>query len=141
MTYRKTQSGGFILLPLGLALIGTIAVALWVDSLGWILAFLLLVVGVLFSSMTITIEAGELSFFFGPGFWKKRIAVARIAEARPVRNKWWYGWGIRYTPHGWLYNISGLDALELHLIDGKILRLGTSEPEVLAQAITEARKA
>ena len=140
MTYRKTQIGGIILLPLGLALLGTIFVALWIDPLAWLFAFVLLVIAILFSSLTIAIETGELSFHFGPGFWKKRIAVARIAETKPVRNKWWYGWGIRYTPHGWLYNVSGLDALELHLIDGTSLRLGMAEPEVLARAIAEARK-
>lgn len=88
MTYRKTQSGGVILLPLGLALLGTLLVALWVDPLGWLLALLLLIVGILFSSLTIAIEAGELIFFFGPGFWKKRNSVARIAETKCLRNRW-----------------------------------------------------
>lgn len=56
-----------------------------------------------------------------------------------MRNKWWYGWGIRLTPHGWLYNVSGLDAVELHLTGGRKVRLGTAEPAQLSRAINEVR--
>jgi hypothetical protein len=51
----------------------------------------------------------------------------------------WYGWSIRLTPHGWLYSVSGLAAVELTLQDGKRLRIGTDEPERLCQAIGQAQ--
>ena len=47
------------------------------------------------------------------------------------RNSWWYGWGIRLTPHGWMWNISGLDAVELTYRNGKKFRIGTDELEML----------
>jgi len=55
-----------------------------------------------------------------------------------VRNKWWYGLGIRLTPHGWLYIVSGLDAVEIVRISGKKFRVGTDEPQALVTALTAA---
>ena len=56
-------------------------------------------------------------------------------EAQPVTNKWYYGWGIKRTPHGWLFNVSGLQAVEITLRSAKKYRIGTDEPERLADAI------
>jgi len=37
---------------------------------------------------------------------------------------------------GWrLYNVSGLDAVELHLENGDIRRIGTGDPKGLAAAL------
>ena len=33
-----------------------------------------------------------------------------------VRNKWWHGWGVRWVPGGSMYNVWGLDAVELRPI-------------------------
>ena len=55
-----------------------------------------------------------------------------------MRNLWYYGWGIRYTPHGWLFNVSGLDAVELELKNGRTWRVGTDEPVELLAAIQAA---
>ena len=46
--------------------------------------------------------------------------------------------GIRWWGHGWLYNVSGFKAVEIELASGKRLRIGTDEPERLAQAISAA---
>ena len=43
--------------------------------------------------------------------------------------------GIKWTPHGWMWNISGLDAIELTYHDGKKFRIGTDEPEALLEAL------
>ena len=43
--------------------------------------------------------------------------------------------GIRLTRHGWMWNISGLDAVELEYKDGKKFRIGTNQPQKLCQAI------
>ena len=96
---------------------------------------------VLFSSLTVTIDAEALRFSFGPGFWTRRIPLRDIQAVEPVRNPIWYGWGIRYTTRGWLYNVSGLDAVELTMRGEGRLRIGTDEPERLAQALREATDA
>jgi hypothetical protein len=38
-----------------------------------------------------------------------------------------------------LYNVSGLDAVELHLKSGEIRRIGTDDPQGLAAAIEQSR--
>lgn len=44
------------------------------------------------------------------------------------------------TPHGWLFNVSGLDAVELELINNRRFRIGTDEPQRLIAAIQTARR-
>jgi len=60
-----------------------------------------------------------------------------IERCSPVRNKWYYGWGIRRLERGWMYNVSGLDAVEICMKNGKIYRIGTDEPETLCNFIQE----
>ena len=44
-------------------------------------------------------------------------------------------------PGGWIWNVSGLDAVELLLGDGRVLRVGTDEPEALSRAIAQVAPA
>jgi len=92
-------------------------------------------VTVLFSSLTISIEKGKLTWFFGPRFWKKSITIEDIKSAEAVRNEWFYGLGIRMLPSGWLYNVSGLDAVKIKIKNGETIYLGTNEPQELLKAI------
>jgi hypothetical protein len=93
----------------------------------------------LFYRLTVEIDATHLTFRFGIGLIRKSIPLAEIVEAKPVRNSWLYGWGIHRTPHGWLYNVSGREAVEILLASGKRFRLGTDEPRRLALALHAAR--
>ena len=43
---------------------------------------------------------------FGVGPIRERLPLAGIADARPARDRWLYGQGIR-TPHGGLHDVSG----------------------------------
>jgi hypothetical protein len=52
-----------------------------------------------------------------------------------VRNPWYYGWGIHFIPGGMLYNAAGLSAIELRLTNGRCLRIGSGEAEVLSAAL------
>jgi len=98
----------------------------------------LLVCVALFYSLTVEISNDHLGIHFGVGIVKKRFEIKNIEEAYPVRNRWHYGWGIRLFPHGWLYNVSGLDAIEIMMSSGKRYRIGTDQPNELAQAVNEA---
>jgi len=93
---------------------------------------------VLFYCLTVEIGDNLLEIRFGTGLIRKSFEIKDIERAYPVRNRWYYGWGIRLTPHGWLFNISGLDAVEIVLTSGKRYRIGTDEPERLAEEITGA---
>lgn len=98
-------------------------------------AIIVLVPLSLFYCLTITVDHTSLKSAFGIGLIKKTILISDIDIVYQVRNKWWHGWGIHYIGGRWLYNVSGLDAIELRLKDGKIIRLGTDEPEALIRVI------
>jgi hypothetical protein len=89
----------------------------------------------LFSSLTVIVNDSELRWYFGPGAWSYRMALANVEATRVVRNSWLNGFGIRMRPGFRLYNVSGLDAVELKLKSGEIRRIGTDDPEGLAAAL------
>ena len=89
----------------------------------------------LFCCLTVEITADEVVCPFGPGLIGKRFMLLEIRDVKAVKNPWYYGWGIRLTPHGWLFNVSGLNAVEIELASGRTFRVGTDRPDELAQAI------
>ena len=95
----------------------------------------------MFHSLHVEVGGGEVLARFGFGPIRRRIPLDEIRAVRPVRNAWWYGWGIRMVPGGWMFNVSGLDAVELELDRGRKFRIGTDEPRKLADAIERARAA
>lgn len=94
----------------------------------------------LFGSLSVEVTSESITLRFGPGLIRKSFAVAGVADVRVVRNRWYYGWGIRLTPHGWLYNVSGLNAVEIQLDSGRKYRIGTDEPAALMAAIRGAMR-
>ncbi|HEY7448576.1 MAG TPA: hypothetical protein VH702_10530 [Vicinamibacterales bacterium] len=132
LEYRHTQIGWGIVVLLFLGLLVAAIVAIRADLMGGVtLALVALVVFALFGTMTVTLDETHLTLWFGIGAFRKRIAFKEVRAYRPVRNPWYYGWGIRWFPGGWLYNVWGFLAVELLLHTGARVRVGTSEPEVL----------
>jgi hypothetical protein len=93
--------------------------------------------GALFSSLTIRVEGGRLSWHFAIPTVSNSVLLNDVARVDVVRNPIIYGWGMHMIPRDWVYNVSGHTAVEVHLKDGTRLRLGTDEPEALARAITQ----
>ena len=89
----------------------------------------------LFANLTVTVSSGRLFVRFGVGLIRKSFRIGDIVGVDSVRNRWYYGWGVRYTPHGWLFTVSGLDAVEIALENGRKYRIGTDEPQTLLAAI------
>ncbi len=110
----------------------------WTPWFSGALIALLLVVAWLFSSLRVTVGAGRVRAAFGPGWPRWERALADVAGVAAVRNRWWYGWGIRLTPGGWMFNVAGLDAVELTLASGRRFRIGTDEPAALVAALEAA---
>ena len=102
-----------------------------------VLIILLVCLG-LFYKLRITIEDESLCASFGPGIIRKRIQLAQIVECEPLRIRWWYGWGIHLTPYGWLYNVSGFDAVAITFRNGRKIALGTDDPHGLIAAIRDS---
>ena len=86
---------------------------------------------ILFSTLTVLADHRSIVVWFGPGVIRKKLSLEEIESSKVVRNFWLSGWGIRKIPKGWLFNVSGLYAVELSLKSGKVFRIGTDEPQKL----------
>jgi hypothetical protein len=142
MTYRHTQPGTLVLAV-------TMAIAVFGVALAWmagdwkpalVTIIITAAIGLLFPSLTVEVDDSELRWHFGPGLWTYRLPLAEIKDVGIVRNHWWNGWGIRLGPGFRLYNVSGLDAVELRVGPDDVRRIGTDDPQGLAQAL-KARRA
>jgi len=138
--YRHTQIGTLNLVVLGTGVLLLLGLAAWRGfNLILFMVLLLLVAGaVLFCSLTVKVTAQVLEIRFGPGLIRKSFLVHDIREAQIVRNPWYYGWGIRLIPHGWLFNVSGVHAVEIKMANAKMYRIGTDRPNELLGAIRQA---
>ena len=86
------------------------------------------------------LNANDIQLWFGIGWIKKSFLISDIDRAFATRTHWYNGWGIRMIRRGWLYNVSGFDAIELVLKNGRRYQLGTDEPEELLAAVQSALK-
>lgn len=106
-----------------------------------IMALILLVLAS-FGWLTVRVDEHHVAIKFGYGIFRKKFSISEIASAAQVKNHWCYGWGIRlwFWPKMWIYNVSGFDAVELTMKNGKIYRIGTDEPEKLERSISQLIK-
>jgi hypothetical protein len=135
--YEHTQVGYLIIAAMAAVMV-LIGIVLAKAGVNWIAVGVLVVIAValvLFSSLTVAIREEELEVRFGPGLIRQRFKLNEIESCKVVKNSWYYGWGIRLTPHGVLYNVSGFDAVEIRLRTGKKFRIGTDVPQELEGAI------
>ena len=148
--YEHTQPGTLLrysfgatmlLLGGGVLLFGAITGdpdALWISA---ITVLVMIIVLLLFHSLTVRVSPDDVVLSFGVGLIRKRFTVTDIQRSSVVQNRWFYGWGIRLTPHGWLYNVSGWDAVEIEFQNGRKTRIGTDDATGLHSAIEAAAKA
>lgn len=92
-----------------------------------------------FSTLTASIDEKFLRIKFGIGIFARKFPLDQIATVRSVKNQWYYGWGVKvwFWPYMWIFNISGFDAVEIILNNGKIYRIGTDTPSELEMAIKQ----
>ena len=138
--YEHTQVG-YLIIIIMTAVMVLIGVILANVGINWIAMGVMVVIAialVLFSSLAVVIREDELEVRFGPGLISKRFKLQDIESCQVVRNPFFYGWGIRLTPHGWLYNVSGFYAVEIRFRTGKKFRIGTDAPGELEAAIRQA---
>jgi hypothetical protein len=138
--YQHTQRGTLmiVILVAGAVVLASVA-SMEPSPARWIslaLALVMAILAGLFSSLTVEVEDHELRWYFGPGAWSYRLTPDEIESVRVVRNSWLNGFGIRMRPGFRLYNVSGLDAVELKLKSGEIRRIGTDDPSGLAAALS-----
>ena len=144
--YKHTQFGALtiiILLLVGL-LIAPITVSMLDEGrllVAIIMIALFLLVLALFYALTVKISDGKLKFWFGIGLIRKTFSLEEIHSTKEVKDPWYYFWGVKSIPGGWLYAIAPGNALEIALKNGKIIHLGTNQSKKLKEAIDEAMMA
>ena len=141
--YKHTQFGKLSMTILFGAVILIVALG---SILGWhpvgIIVLMILIFCIpLFYCLTVLVNESYVEILFGIGLIKKRFKTKDIVQVLTVRNSWLSGWGIRWLFIGtWLYNVSGLDAVEIIMSNRKRYRIGTDEPNELVKAITSVMK-
>jgi len=147
--YRRTQIGYMVIIPIGIVLFIIIALFMiiassiynrWIIFPGFIFAIIFSVIILLFYRLTVIVTEDNIKIRFGIGLIHKTFALKDIDHVQIVKNPWYYGWGIHLTPHGWLYNISGFDAVQIKTISGKSFRIGTDDPAGLEMAIRQVKE-
>ena len=139
--YEHTQRGTVILAVLLVGAAICIALATLKSAPPFVVPMVFgvsVVCAYMFSSLTIQITGRTLRWYFGPGLFRKQISLSDIQGAEVTRTRLIHGWGIHHTSKGWLYNVSGFDAVAVRLDAGKDVLLGTDEPERLRAAILRA---
>jgi len=132
--YNHTQKG-YLLINISIALsIYFFFISKKAEDLKVSLLMLSIVLLVLsFSTLNVRIDHKELKIKFGFGIYRKRFLLKDIKSTSIVKNRWFYGWGIRYwaPKRMWVFNVSGFDAVELNMKDGRTYRIGTDDPKNL----------
>lgn len=143
MKYTERQIGWIVIVPfLGiLVLLLIFYINQWgnnpISYSGLLFMSLILIICLLlFFQMRISEDNEKIRISYGIGLIKKIIDIHNIERIEIVRNKWYYGLGIRIIKNGWLYNIQGLNAIELKLKNSKsIIRIGTADNKKLKKEI------
>jgi len=143
--YEHRQFGRTTLIALvaAIALVGLLPVfdrSVPVLVIAGAVMLVLLLAALICSSLTVSVDERMLRVRFGPGPIRRTIELKDIAAAQPVKNPWWYGYGIHLTPRGWLWNVSGPDAVALTLADGRRFLIGTDDPAGLTDALARATR-
>ena len=126
-----------------IAIVLAIAISIWQSSGLSSLVIMIIVMTItslLFYSLTVEIDSNYLTLRFGIGVIRKTYRLDNLSHPRVIRYPWYYGWGIRRVPRGWLFNIAGFDAVELQLKNKAHRRvcIGTDQPELLLSVIEAA---
>ena len=137
--YKHTQIGYFLLIVYSIAVLFVGHLNIMTNFNPFALASLIIVLIALgiFTRLTVTVDDQMIKVQFGLRIIRKAFRLNEIEAYRVVKNPWYYGWGIRFTPRGWLFNVSGFSAIELQMKNGKTYRIGTDDPDNLAAALNK----
>jgi len=139
--YEHTQRSyllHWLVIPVLVVVVGSVLLAgvglgVWLLVAVYVVAFAWLIAT--FSMLTVLVDGEQIRVYFGRGWPRKTILRSAVASIRQVRNRWWYGVGIRWIPKGARWNVWGLDAVELELMSGRIFRIGTDDAGGLLAAL------
>jgi hypothetical protein len=141
--YRHTQVGWKLLAGTVVVLVLAVALTLSLSpstraAAPWLIYGLFAIVAVtvlLFSALAVEVNATEIRVKFGIGLVGKTMAIADVVRCELLRTRIWWGWGLHWTPSGWLYNVGGRDAVRVILAHERPVIIGSDEAARLKAAI------
>lgn len=101
----------------------------------WLAPAFILACGFVFAGLGVTVDARGVLVRWGLGWPRARFAWSDIESFESCEHGWWYGYGLRWTPRGWLWNIQGPWAVRLKLRSGKCFHVGTDDLEGFLAAL------
>ena len=145
-SYKKFQPGWVILITftIVMVLLTLSYIKQWgsnpLDKGGYI--FMMLLFGTLllmFYGMTIIITDSQILIRLGIGLITRKINLSEIISADTKKYPVYFGYGIRITPGGILYNVNGRHAVEIRLKNKKnVIWIGTNDWDNLKNVIDAA---
>ncbi len=140
--YKHRQIGTIMIIGLGSGILLTLYYLIQfppgpAKTITALISALLILCLLLFWSLTAEIKSDHIHVYFGFGVIHKRIPFAEIKQVNVVRTPWYYGWGIRPAPHGWMFNVSGFGGVEILFKNGQRFRIGSDQPDQLHAAIQQ----
>ena len=143
--YRHTQIGWTLIVLVVAVVLAELTIVAFSSpqstlalALSAVLVAVVAVMLALFSTLTVVVDDRAVRLWFGLGSLRREVMLADVTAARKVRNHWYAGWGVRIIPGGRLYNVGGLDAVELEMDNGRVVRVGTDQPDALLAAVNAA---
>lgn len=143
MKYNHTQVGYLMIYVLIAITVLFIYVVnqIWIEFYSLTSMILIFLILLSFMTLNVSIDNDALSVKFWYWLYTTFFLLNEIESVRVVKNPWYIWWWIRFW--FWprktiIYNVSGFNAVEIVLKNGKIYRIGTDEAEVLEKAINES---
>jgi hypothetical protein len=147
MPYRHTQTNRrtwLLFVPVAIAVVGVVVLGARAPGPPiWLIGAVLVLVAVLtaiFSVMTVEVSDHELTVGFGLGMMRRRIPLTDIARVERASIPWWYGTGIKLGPKRTSYLVASGPAVAVELKNGRIIQIGTDDPDALLAALTQRRR-
>jgi hypothetical protein len=142
-SYRHHQVSwwglGVVAVVCALIVVATVAAGAGDELSAWFWVVVLAAAAVVMvdaSRLTVEVDEHAVHVAFRFGWPRRTIRREEIVAVAPVRVRWYHGWGIRKVRNGWMYNVSGFDAIELSLVDGASFWIGTDDPDGLLAALS-----
>jgi hypothetical protein len=141
--YEHRQVGWITVIALfAIAVLICVAAAISAPSertLSYSLVPIVLVVAALFSTLTVRVTDKRMMWYFGVTGIGRSVALTEIASIRAIKTSILEGWGIHLTWHGWVWNVSGFNAVQIILRSGTRFAVGTPNPQAVIDAVQSAR--
>lgn len=91
-----------------------------------------------FRCLTVTVDQSNIIMDFGKWLRVKTIPLDSVESCKIKETNALIGWGIHFVGDGWLYRVSGQDAVRVKLKTGQRIYIGSDEPIELADAINKS---